>query len=321
MFADGQAKPQWTYQTGGPIPRSPVLGPDGVVRVHSTDSYLHLVKSDGTRAAEPAQIGPPLGWATPLVDAHNRTWIALADGGLLCVEADGKPAKKPFYRTRRRFDCTGLIFGDVLYVGSEDHFVHAVPLAAPRGENSWATNSNAGRTGCSISAPLAITRKQLLLVVSQDDQLHAFARDGSQAWSLPLPGQVLGSPILDRDDTILLGVSQTPRNQPARGLLLAIDGTTHRIRWQFTAEEPVEGTPVLGDDGVVYFGDNAGIVYAVNLQNELQWKANVGSPIRSAGNFLAAGLVGFGCEDGSLVALKCSAQGLAADGWPKMHGP
>jgi outer membrane protein assembly factor BamB len=320
MFTHGDAAPQWTYLTGGPIPRSPVIGPDGLVRVHSTDGFLHIVKSDGSRACDPAAVGAPLGWATPLVDEQNRTWIALADGGLTFVEADGKPSGKPVYRTRRRFDCTGVILGDLLYIGSEDHFVHAIPLTAQRGENRW-QGASLGRTGCAISAPLAVSRKQELLVVSQDDHLHAFGRDGTQSWSFPLPGQVLGSALVTGDDTIILGVSQTPRNQSARGLLLAIDGQTRRIRWQFAADEPIEGTPVIGDDGVVYCGDNAGVVYAVNRQGQLLWRANVGAPVRSAGTILSPGLVAFGAEDGSLVALKCSSQDLDDQGWPQLLGP
>lgn len=299
MLAGGPT-PQWTYLTGGVIPRAPVLGPDGNIRVHSTDGYLHLVQPDGTRAAEPTPIGPPLGWATPLVDAQNRTWISLADGGLQWVGPDGKPPSRTFYRTRRRFDCTGVIVGDVLYIGAEDHFVHAVPLAAERGENQW---RSVGRTGCAISAPLAVTRKQEILVVSQDDHLYCFARDGSQLWSQPLPGQVLGLPLVEQDDTIVLGVSQTPRNQPARGLLLAIDGTTRKTRWQFATDEPIEGTPVIGDDGLVYCGDNAGLIYAVDRQGQLVWKASIGSPVRSAGAILRPNIVAFGTEEGSLAAI------------------
>jgi outer membrane protein assembly factor BamB len=309
--------PQWSYLTGGAIARSPVLGSDGLVRVHSTDGYLHLINSDGTRAAEPAPVGPPLGWATPLVDDQNRTWVALADGGLQCVQPDGKSPSRTFYRTRRRFDCTGVIVGEMLYLGAEDHFVHAIRLTADRGDNAW---RNGGRTGCPISAPLAVTRRGELLVVSQDDHLYCFGRDGSQLWSLPLPGQVLGSPLVDRDDAIVLAVSQTPRNQPARGVLLSVDGTTRRVRWQFATDEPIEGTPVIGDDGVIYCGDNAGLVYAVDRQGQLVWKAAVGAPIRSAGAILGPGVVGIGAEDGSFVALKCSSQALASEGWPKLHG-
>jgi outer membrane protein assembly factor BamB len=303
MFSGGDSTPRWTYSTGGPIPRSPVLGGDGLVRVHSTDGFLHLVRPDGSRAAEPAIVGPPLGWATPMVDDQHRTWVALADGGLTYVDAAGKPAKRSFYRTRRRFDCTGVILNDVLYVGSEDHFVHAIPLTAERGDNSWRGSSSAGRTGGAISSPLVVTLKQELLVISQDDQLHAFGRDGSSLWKFPLPGQVLGAPVVTPDGTILLGISQTPRDQPGRGLLLALDGGTRRTRWQLATEGPIEGTPALGGDGTLYCGDNAGEVYAVGRDGNLLWRAQVGSPVRSMGCVVGS-LILFGTEEGSLVALR-----------------
>jgi outer membrane protein assembly factor BamB len=320
VLADGKPTPHWIYATGGPILRSPVIGPDGIIRVHSTDGYLHLVSPDGARVGVPAAVGPPLGWATPLVDKQNRTWIARTDGGLVSVEPGGQVASRLFYRTRRRFDCTGVILGDVLYIGCEDHFVHAVPLTAERGENSWNAASGAGRTGCAISCPLAVTRGPELLVVSQDDQLHAFRIDGSASWAVPLPGQVLGSPVVDRDGTILLGISQTPRNQPARGVLLGIDAATRRARWQFATDAPVESTPVIGDDGHVYFGDNGGAIYALDRHGGLAWRAQLDAPVRSAGTFPAPNLVAFGLDDGSLVAVRCSSQGLASDGWPKFQG-
>jgi hypothetical protein len=46
----------------------------------------------------------------------------------------------------------------------------------------------------------------------------------------------------------------------------------------------------------------------------------VGAPIRSAGAILGPGVVGIGAEYGSFVALKCSSQALASEGWPKLHG-
>ena len=81
----------------------------------------------------------------------------------------------------------------------------------------------------------------------------------------------------------------------------------------------MESTPVIGDDGVIYFGDNEGVIHAVDLRGQAKWTAKVGSPVRSAGTILAPQRVAFGLDDETLVVLKCSSKGLAG-GWPKIGG-
>lgn len=318
MFEPGDSEPKWTYTTGGPIPRSPVLGADGVIRVHSTDGFLHFVNADGKRQHDPAPVGAPLGWATPLVDGQNRTWVSRADGNILAIGGDGRVSPKPFLRTHRRYDSTGLIHNDTLYLACDDNSVQAVPLGEQRGKNRW-QDPNAGRTDYAILSPLVLVGDRELLVISQDDRLHAFDLEGVERWSRPLPGQVLGSMVVDARDQILVAISQTPRNQPGRGLLLAVDRGTQQNRWEFATEAPLESTPVVGDDGMIYFGDNQGCCYAVDGSGQLSWRVELKSPVRSAGTFLAPGLVAFGLDDGSLVALRCSSQRLADSAWPKFQ--
>ena len=80
----------------------------------------------------------------------------------------------------------------------------------------------------------------------------------------------------------------------------------------------MESTPAIGDDDLIYFGDNAGVIHAVNFFGKVQWTADVGSPVRSAGTILAPTRLAFGLDDETLVVLDCSSGGLAAEGWPKV---
>lgn len=315
----GLRDPVWSYPTSGMIMGSPAIGPDGVVRIHATDGFLHMVDREGGRCGNPVAVGDPLGSASPLVDGENRTWISLSGGGLISIDGEGQLARRPYYRTRRRFDCTGLVRDQQIYLGAEDHFVHAVNLSGKHGENSWKRDPNAGRTGGAITCPLTISGNDELLVVSRDGLLHAMDWDGRNMWSVPLPGQVFGSPVVDQDGTILLGISLAPRHQAPSGILLAIDGATHKVRWQFNVDAPVESTPVIGDDAIVYFGDNGGCVYALDPPGNLKWTASFDVQVRSCGTILSPRVVAFGLDDGSLVALECSSQRLATSGWPKFR--
>ena len=320
MFSPGSQVPEWEYRTGGAILCSPAIGPDGNVHIHSSDGCFHLVDANGKSVVEPVRVGDPLGWASPLIDKENNTWICRSDGGIAKVSPDGQMARRPFLRTRRRFDNTGLIHGDTLYIGCEDHFLYAVSMNGDRGENTWADSPQCGRTGCAINSSLVMAGEQELLVVSQDDHLYSFALDGQERWSIPLPGKCLGSPVVGGDGTIYLGISENPRDQDGRGILVAIKPNSRRISWRYQVDAPIESTPVIGDDGVLYFGDNAGVVHAIDLDGRPIWKAQFNSPVRSAGTIIADRLLAFGLDDGCLVVLKCSSARIADQGWPKMFG-
>ena len=71
-------------------------------------------------------------------------------------------------------------------------------------------------------------------------------------------------------------------------MLVCIDGNSHKVRWEYRTAAPVESTPVIGDDDLIYFGDNAGVIHAVNFFGKAQWTADVGSPVRSAGTLLGS---------------------------------
>ncbi len=133
-----------------------------------------------------------------------------------------------------------------------------------------------------------------------------------------MPGQMLGSPVFDRFGHIYVGISQSPRGMEPRGLLVCVDGNSHKVRWEYRAAGPVESTPVIGDDDVIYFGDNAGVIHAVNFLGRVQWTAQVGSPVRSAGTILAPHRLAFGLDNETLLVLECSSAGLAPEGWPKI---
>jgi hypothetical protein len=53
---------------------------------------------------------------------------------------------------------------------------------------------------------------------------------------------------------------------------------------------------VIGDDDLVYFGDNTGEMHAVTFHGRAPWTVNVGSPVRSASTILAPERLAFGLD-------------------------
>ncbi len=319
-FAPGSSEPQWTYPAGARISGSPAVGPDRHTRIHSTDGRLHLVAADGQPVLAPINVGKPLGCASPLVDADNNTWICRTEGGLIKIDTAGQMAKRPYFRSRHRLDCTGLIHQNTLFLGCENHYVVAIPLDATTGRNAWIDSVQLGRTGCPIHCPLAISGQQEILVVSQDNTLYAFGIDGTSPWSFPLDGHVLSSPVVAADDTVYIAVNKNPLNQPASGTLTAVHTRTRSLVWRVEIAAPIESTPVLGDDGMIYLGDNQGTIHAVDNRGQTAWTAAFDSPIRSGGTIIADQQLAFLQDDGTLIVLRCSSKHLNPGPWPKLLG-
>ena len=314
------ARPQtcWEYVTGSHAPGPTTVAPDGSVRLHCSDGLLHCVNSEGKQVWPPAGVGEPLGYAAPIVDQQGNTYISAFDGGLIKVDTRGKVSRHAYFRSRQKFDAAGVVHQGVLYIGSEEGYVFAVRLDEPKGQNLWDHGSEQGHAGWYVRCWPAVTNDGNLVVAGRDERLHGFAPDGKPAWRTEMPGQMLGSPVIDPQGHVYIGLSQARRGQEPRGALACVDGNSHKIRWQYQAAGPVESTPVIGDDRVIYFGDNTGLVHAVDSRGKAQWTAQLEAAVRSAGTILAPERVAFGLDNETLVVLKCSSKGLAEGGWPKI---
>jgi len=316
---DGQPEVISDYVTGSRVPGPVVLAADGTLRMHAMDGMLHALESaSGRQIWAPVEVGEPLGYAAPVVDAAGNTYISAYDGGLLRVDPDGEVDRsRPFFRSRQRLNSAGVIYQGVLYIGSDDGYVFAVELGGERGKNRFDHVAEQGLTGWFINTALAVGADGTIIVASRDEHIYGFSPAGKTVFKTPVPGQMLGAPVLDARGNICVGVTILQRGRPAQGQLISIDGNSHKQRWQYHADGSVESTPVIGDDGVIYFGDNAGMIHAVDDHGKLQWKAKVDQPVRSAGTIIGPQRVAFGLDDETLMALNCSSSSLAPGVWPK----
>ena len=121
-----------------------------------------------------------------------------------------------------------------------------------------------------------------------------------------MPGQILASPVLDSRGDIYLGLNCLAKGTADQGRLVCLRGNSHKIAWQYPTTAAIESTPAVDDDGVVYVGDNAGLVHAVGGDGVERWQAQLAAPVRSAGSIISPSWVAFGLDDDTLVVLKCS---------------
>lgn len=317
---EGKAKIVWEYVTNSRVPGRIVLGPDGNLRLHCSDGFLHCVSTSGRQTWSPAMVGEPLGWACPSVDEEGNTYIHAYEGGLIRVDADGRVGSRRFLAGRQRFDCAGVLQNGVLYTGSEDGYVFAIDVTGPSGKNLWNHAAGQGSVGWFVNTAPAIAQG-LLVFAAGDAHLYGFGLDGKPTWKTKMPGQILGAPVVDRHGHVYAGATIGKRGQEPTGALVSIDANSHKIRWQREVDAAIESTPVIGDDDVVYFGDNAGTIHACDLLGHIQWTAKVESAVRSAGAILAPKRLAFGLDNETLVVLECASKAVAQGGWPCLGGP
>jgi outer membrane protein assembly factor BamB len=307
----------WEYDTGSHIPGSPVLGGDGLFRIHSGDGLLHCLDQSGQSVWEPVDVGEPLGWAAPVVDDNGNTYISGYGGGLYKVTAQGEYKKAAYFRTRQKFDSTGLIHQGILHIGSEDAFLYAIDLSGSFGKNLWDQLEERGKTEWFINSAPALSLGATLVVAGRDEYLYGFRLDGKLAWKTHIEGQMLASPVISGDGDIFVGVSLVRARQADKGKLVCVDRTSHAIRWEYEAKGAVESTPVIGDDDLIYVGDNAGCVHAVRPDGQAAWRQSVRFAVRSPGLIVGPNRLVFGRDNGTAVGLLASSGGVATRGWPK----
>jgi outer membrane protein assembly factor BamB len=294
-------------------PAAPVLGADGLVRFHAEDGQLHGLDQDGQVRLAPALVGTPLERALPLTDAHGVTWVCI-EGGLTKVDAAGAADGRIAFKSLSLFDCAGVLCGETLYLGVENYGVYALALDGRKPVNRWNVKKQQGFLGATVSAALASDSQQRVIALAQNHWLYALKPSGEVAWKTPLPGRAQGSPVVDGEDRIYV----TMNTDEGGGLLWCFESRKEREAWRYSFDATTESTPVLGDDGIAYFGDNAGRVHAV-AAGQAAWVDQLDGPIRSAGTLPAPGCVAFLIENHTLAVLECSATALAP-GWPKLFG-
>jgi outer membrane protein assembly factor BamB len=183
-----------------------------------------------------------------------------------------------------RFQTGGRIFASpvvaegIVYVGSNDHFLHAID--GRKGVELWKF-----KTGGNVTSTAAVARG-IVYVLSLDGNAYALnAQTGSLKWKF----ETLGEARLSAAG--LYGLA------PAREII--------SDPWDFFLSSPT----VSG--GSVYFGSGDHNVYALDAQTgKLQWKYHAGDVVHSS-PAIANGILYIGCWDGVLYALNARTGQLA----------
>jgi outer membrane protein assembly factor BamB len=142
----------------------------------------------------------------------------------------------------------------LVFVGTRNGVLHVLRSEATTVASVWSTTLNGGVSSAALT-------ENSLFVGTFSNVLYAFDLQtdvvAQLRWSLPLLGRVASSPILSRDGQLYVTTYDD-------GSLHAVNVTTGALQWTFDAQGMVYGSPAVGSNGRVYFGDALGNFYAIN---------------------------------------------------------
>ena len=221
------------------------------------------------------------------------------------------------YKTGSRVFSSPVVADGIVFVGSNDHLVHAIDATTGKPVWKFQTDANVNSTPAVANG--------VVYVLSLDGNAYALdEHTGKQLWKFQTAGEsrlnVAGIYGLAPSREVVPDVWDFYLSSPAVDAgtvyfgsgdhnVYALDAATGKLRWKFQAADVVHSSPAIVN-GLLYIGCWDGTMYALKASSgELAWKFTTGA---DAMHFMqgipgsaavSAGIVVFGSRDNNIYAL------------------
>ncbi len=185
-----------------------------------------------------------------------------------------------------------------IIVGSDDGYLYA--FNASDLNTAWYWQPDTTEHGWGTPA---INGNKIYIVSDANDTLYYLEDAGSACNRLgayKLPSGVDGAPVIDRSGYVLLALDN--------GLLYKMEPDIQSPAWVCTLRlGSALGSPIIGDDGVIYVADDSGYVYAVQENGQIKagWPKLV-DPAGIAGMALGPSNLFIAGASGKMIALNAA---------------
>ena len=331
---------KWSFSLGlAEVRSSPAVAPDGSVTVlveerNATGGFVATevvrVSSTGAqlwrRALGIAGSAVDIGFSAPAIGADGSVYVAT--DSLYALNANGTVRWTRFF-TGEELRASPVIGGD----GTIYFAAHDIPLTAMHPDSGRVLWTRALGAQDHVFASPAIGSDGTLYVATDACVLYAVSSSGDDLWNFDAGTSgstcaMRSSPAIGADGTIYLGtVDRNPRP-----VLFAIR-PTGVLRWTYNPSGlPVDvaptsfdiySSPVIGSDGVVYFGHEFSRVYAVDGQTGGErWVVRTTSGILwSSPALTLGGVLLISDIAGRVYAITTESPGLPGTSpWPRYRG-
>jgi outer membrane protein assembly factor BamB len=161
-------------------------------------------------------------------------------------------------------------YDGVIYAGDENGTFYAIN---PNGTEKW-RKTIADFTG--FGSEIVIGSDGTIYLPAQcknyqNSKLYALnPANGEEKWSVP-PSPSFGY----IDYNMAIGNNDTLYVSNSNGITAFTN--TGRYLWKMI-NYSLAASPVVGQDGTIYYGDSMGFIYAINIDGSLKWKCQIGHP-------------------------------------------
>ena len=305
---------KWKCNTRDTSLSHPALSPDGTIYVGAYRSIL-AVSPEGKLLWQ-TKLG---GVLTPVLSDDGAIYLSLRPGLIFGASRDGQLDWRPGYGLIGFAAPPALGPDTTLYyqntVGDINAFQPKISdkelwsLETFRKANlgSSPVLPGSARVGVISTDATPLVTRAGSIILPRQSFLDSISPSGSHEWDLELTSGHLGQAALSNDGIIYVGDNE--------GVLFAADSSGYK-KWRFDSTGSVVGSPVIDQEGVVYF-TTGNAVFALNPDGNLRWR----SAAPSKSGFLTAPTL---AADGTLyVGAEAALVALHPDGTQKwsLHLP
>jgi outer membrane protein assembly factor BamB len=271
----GESEENWQYPSSGTIGTirsTPAVADDGTIYVGSDDGHLYAINPDGTLKWQSVLIGAVR--SSPAVGFGGVVYVGSDDGNLYAFQPDSASPNPPLYSysTGGAVRSSPVIgAGGKVYVGSDDEkFYGLTPDLTKEWEFTAAGPISFGRPAVDMDGVLYISHRNnsngrvYALNPAQRELATPPAFPAVKEWSFDIgdgndymPGIDPSTGIIysDRSGNRLVAIDKND-------VMGMVDATNYE--WEFLNGTDIDSTPVVGEGGIVYFGDDNNKLFAIN---------------------------------------------------------
>ena len=261
-------KSLWTHETDDSIQAAPALSNNRIFVGSGDNTFLALdlktgekiwtVQGDEKFPSAPVVIPSPAG---------DTEWVLVNgyDGTSRCLEAaTGEPVWT--YKTDNYINGTpAIIDNSLLAFGGCDKVIHILNLKDGSLANEVTTDAEIISSVATYGKSIYCTTyaNQLVATLADGDSLDwIYESEDFPFSSAPAINEQLGHVYIGSKDKHLH----------------AVDTTTGQLLWKFRTGGPIESSPLVFDDAVI-FGSNDGRLYAVSFEGKKLWTLDLGEKL------------------------------------------
>ena len=225
----------WKYDASAGFGASALTVVDGVLFAGTLQGEYHAVDAITGKRIGHKKFSSPIGGAA--VTDHNRAYLGLEGGRESFLAIDLMENRIEWSAMVGGIDCSPLLFGGKLYVGSTTGSLYC--LSPARGEEVWKYETK----GAIHSSPAAID--SLIIFGNDNGTVYAVhAANGSLLWQFQTNAALFGSAMIS-GDVVFIGSRDH--------YLYALDVRRGTLRWKYDVGDKIVACP-SGNDSLVFIG-------------------------------------------------------------------